>query len=411
MVQAVITEVKGREILGGRGQPAVEAELTTSTGVRVTASVPSGTSKGKYEAAELYDGGTRFGGKGVRAAAANISGEICRALTGVDVTQQRLIDARLKELDGTANKERLGGNAILAVSEAAARAGAAVSGMPLYRYLGGLAAANLPDIVSTVISGGAFSPSGLEFEDYLVIMEGFSSFSEQVEALCAMRIYMENKLKSRFGFYPEDAGAYAPPLSGTADAFSVMLDSARAVGCEDMVKLGIDVAANECFDAQSGTYLLGGKRYDPDTLLHYYTELCRDYPLTYIEDAFEEDSFAQFAKLKAAADGVMIVGDDLFATNIERIKLGVKADAANTLLLKINQIGTISESFDAVLYAKRHGYEITASLRSNETNDDFAADMAVAAGSRSMKLGSPFRSERGVKFNRLMAIERELKAI
>lgn len=410
-MQAVITDIKGREILGGRGQPAVEALLTLSSGLTVAASVPSGTSKGRHEAVELYDGGTRFGGKGVKTAAANVSTEICFALIGLDVTDQRLIDRRLKELDGTPDKSRLGSNAILAVSAAAARAAAAVSNMPLYRYLGGFSAAHMPDISSTVLSGGAYSPSSLEFEDYLVIMEDFPSFEDQVEALCALRIYMENKLKSKFGFYPEDAGAYAPPLSGTAEAFELMLESARAVGCEGMVKLGIDVAANECYDAETGTYLLSKKRYDPETLLHYYKELCRDYPLIYIEDGFEEDAFRHFAKLKAALKGLMVVGDDLFATNIERLKIGVATDAANTLLLKINQIGTISESFDAVLYAKRNGYEIAASLRSNETNDDFAADMAVAAGARQIKLGSPFRAERGAKYNRLLKIAGELAGV
>ncbi len=407
-MDSIIKSITGREILNARGKPTVEAEVVTSDGICVTASVPSGTSRGKYEAHELYDGGMRFGGKGARKAAEGVSGEIHNALSGNLVTDQRRIDRILCDLDGTPNKERLGGNAILAVSQAVARAGAIASKMPLYRYLGGFNAKRLPDIASTVISGGAFSPSGLEFEDYLMILEGFPSFSDQVEALCAMRIYMEKRLTERFGFYPEDGGAYAPPLGSSAEAFELMLESARVVGCEGMVKLGLDVAANELYDAESGTYLLMGKRYDPDTLLQYYVELCRDYPMIYIEDGFEQDSFGYFAKLKASVPELMVVGDDLFVTNIERVKIGVETNAANTLLLKINQIGTISESFDAVLYAKEHGYEITTSLRSGETNDDFAADMAVAVGSRSMKLGSPFRAERNAKYNRLMRIESEL---
>lgn len=404
----IIASIKGREILNAKGKPTVEAELTTNTGITVTASVPSGTSRGKYEAHELYDGGMRFGGKGARQAASRVTNEINGALVGIDVTDQRRIDRTMCELDGTPNKERLGGNAILAASQAAARAGAIAAGLPLYRYLGGFNAKRMPDIASTVISGGAFSPSGLEFEDYLVILEGFPTFAEQVEALCAMRIYMEKRLTERYGFFPEDGGAYAPPIESTAMAFDIMMDAARAIGCERMIKLGLDVAANELYDAETGTYVLMGKRYDANTLLQYYIELASQYPLIYIEDGFEQDDFANFAKLKAAVPGLMVVGDDLFVTNIERVRRGVETDAANTLLLKINQVGTISEAFDAALYAKDHGYEITTSLRSGETVDDFAADMAVAVGSRSMKLGSPFRADRNTKMNRLLKIESEL---
>ena len=404
----LIEKITGREILGANGRPTVEAQLTTSAGITVTASVPGGSSKGAYEAHELLDGGARFAGKGVKNAAAGISGEINSALAGMDVTRQRQIDRLLCELDGTPNKERLGGNAILAVSQAAARAGALSLGIPLYRYLGGFNVKRMPDIASTVISGGAFSPSGLEFEDYLMILEGFPTFADQVEALAAMRMYMEKRLEERFGFYPQDNGAYAPPLANSAEAFAIMMESARMVGCERMVKLGLDVAASELYDAKTGNYVLSGKSYDTDALLSYYIQLCRDYPMIYIEDGFEQDSFEQFARLKASVPGLMVVGDDLFATNIERVKKGVETNAANTLLLKINQIGTISESFDAVIYARQNGYEITTSLRSGETTDDFAADMAVAVSSRSMKLGSPFRVERGVKYNRLLKIESEL---
>lgn len=407
-MRVYIEKITGREILGAGGRPTVEAELKTSDGMTFTASVPGGTSKGVYEAHELLDGGARFAGKGVKIAAAGISGEINDAIAGVDVLMQREIDYALCALDGSRNKERLGANAILAVSEAVARAGAHAAGMPLYRYLGGFNAKRLPDIASTVISGGAFSPSGLEFEDYLMILEGFPTFAAQVEALSAMRIYMEKRLTERFGYYPDDNGAYAPPLTNSAEAFALILESARVTGCEGMVKLGLDVAASELYDAGTGLYTLSGKTYDADSLLSYYIELCRDYPMIYIEDGFEQDGFSKFAKLKAAIPGLMVVGDDLFATNIERVKTGIEMNAANTLLLKINQIGTISESFDAVLLAKDNGYEITTSLRSGETTDDFAADMAVAVGSRSMKLGSPFRTERGVKYNRLLKIESEI---
>lgn len=405
-----IESIRGYEILNGKGKPTVEAVLTTSNGISVTASAPSGASTGRYEAYELYDGGKRYNGFGTSKACSNVSTEICQALKGVPVTDQAQIDHILCELDGTPNKSRLGGNAILPVSLAAAKAGAAAADLPLYRYLGGFAPRRIPAISSTVISGGAFSPSGLEFEDYLLIMDGFTRFSDATEALLAMRGEMLKTILKRVPYCLEDAGALAPALDSTDEAFEIILNAARTVGCESSIHLGLDVAANELYDSATNTYLLSKNhtRYTADELCRYYQKLCRDYPLIYIEDPFEEDSFEDFSRLKSAVPGLMVSGDDLFATNIERLKKGIEKDSANTLLFKINQVGTVTEAFSTAMHAVDHGYKITASGRSGESLDDFSADLAVAVGAQQMKMGSPVRGERNAKFNRLMRIESEL---
>ncbi|HHV64986.1 MAG TPA: phosphopyruvate hydratase [Peptococcaceae bacterium] len=403
-----IEKITGREILNARGKPTVEVEVITSSGIITTASVPSGTSKGKYEAHELYDGEKRYHGYGVKKAVNNVNTVIREAILGWDVIDQRGIDRTMIALDGTKNKSRLGGNAILATSVAVAKAGAQSVGLPLYRYLGGIKAKKLPNIVATVISGGEFSPSGLEFEDYLLILEGFNSFADSLEALVEMRSLLQKKLIAKYGYFPEDGGALAPPLSSTEEAFEYMLGVAREVGCEKNVSLGLDVAANELYDPESGCYNLSKGRMSPSELISYYKKLCTDYPLTFIEDPFEQDQLASFAELKKELPEIQIVGDDLFVTNVERIKLGIENDCANTLLFKINQIGTISEAIDAAILAQNNNLIITASLRSGETTDDFIADMAVGIGAKQIKLGSPVRGERNTKYNRLLKIESEL---
>lgn len=404
----VIKKIIAYEVLNARGKPTVEVEVTTSSGNIGVASVPSGTSKGKYEAHELYDGEKRYQGYGVRKAVKNINKEINSALWGKNILNQQEIDQIMIDLDGTKNKERLGGNAILAVSVATAKAGALSAGMPLYRYLGGLKAIKLPDIVATVISGGKFSPSGLEFEDYLYILKGFNSFSDSLEALVEMRYLLEKQFKKRYGLVSEDGGALAPPLASTEEAFEYMLDAARQVGCENNISLGLDVAANELYNKENALYSTKAGLMNSDELIEYYKKLCRDYPLTFIEDPFEQDEFDSFTKLTKELPKVQIVGDDLFVTNVERLQIGIEKKCANTLLLKVNQIGTVSEAIKAGLLAQSHNLDITASLRSGETTDDFIADMAVGIGARQIKLGSPVRGERNSKYNRLLKIEYEL---
>jgi len=407
-MKSVIERIRAREILSGPGRPTVEVELFTADGIRVEASVPSGTSKGKYEAWEVHDGGKRFRGLGVQKAVENVNREIAPKLIGENVLDQRRIDQLMLELDGTKNKQRLGGNAILAVSLAVAKAGAAAAGLPLYRYLGGLGGVRLPVPLATVISGGKHSPSSLDFEDYLLVFDGFPCFAAALEALVEIRYLLGENLKKRFGLVADDGGALAPALSDTPQAFELMLEAVEQAGYGGKVALGIDAAASDLYLEDRGLYKLGGREVAPAELLDYYIGLTKQYPLVFIEDPFDQDDFASFAKLTAALPGKKIVGDDLFVTNPERLRMGIEQKAGNTLLLKVNQIGTVSEAYDAGMLALQNGYAVTVSLRSSDTNDSFIADLAVALGAEQIKLGSPVRGERNAKYNRLLKIEAEL---
>lgn len=407
-MKSVIEMIRAREILSGPGRPTVEVELTTNDGIRVEASVPSGTSKGKYEAWEVYDGGERFRGLGVKKAAENVNREIAPKLIGENVFAQRRIDNLMIELDGTKNKQRLGGNAILAVSLAVAKAGAAAAGLPLYRYLGGLGSVRLPVPLATVISGGKHSPSSLDFEDYLLIFDGFTSFADALEALVEIRYILGKNLQKKFGLVADDGGALAPPLSDTPQAFDLMLEAVEQAGYGGKVALGLDAAASDLYLEDRGLYNVGGREMEPAELIDYYISLAKQYPLVFIEDPFDQDDFVSFAKLTAALPDRKIVGDDLFVTNPERIKMGIEQKAGNTLLLKVNQIGTVSEAYDAGILALQNGLAVTVSLRSSDTNDSFIADLAVALGAEQIKLGSPVRGERNAKYNRLLKIEAEL---
>lgn len=406
-----IKEIKGMEILNANGKPTVEAEIVTTQGIRMVASVPSGTSTGKYEAHELYDGGSRYGGYGTKTAAQNISTEINRVLKGVDITKQDEIDQIMCELDGTPNKEKIGGNAILAVSVAAARAGAAASNMPLYRYISQeKRQMRMPDIIATVIAGGAFSDSGMEFEDYMYVFRDFEDFSEELEALVTLRKRLEQRLREQYGKILEDGGALAAPCKTTKEAFQWMMDTAREAGYEKQVTLGLDVAASELFQPETGEYkLINNKIYSKEALLTYYKKLCGQFPLTLIEDGFDQDDFDGFAQLKKEITGIQVVGDDLFVTNTKRLQMGIQHNSANALLLKINQIGTVTEAIQANDLATVNGYDVIVSLRSGETSDDFIADLAVGIGARQIKLGSPVRAERNAKYNRLLKINEEIK--
>lgn len=411
-MKEVIQQLRGREILNARGKPTVEAELLTSSASTVTASVPSGTSTGKYEAFELYDGGSRYEGYGTRKAAANISGEINDCLRGVALEDLRAIDQRICALDGTPNKSRLGGNALLAVSMAAARAGAAAAGVPLYRWLAGeRRKLRMPDLTATVIAGGAFSFSGLAFEDYILVLSGFERFSDELEALVAIRRQLERDVRAKYGDFWEDGGAIAAPIASDGEAFGFMLEAARKAGFEANAALGLDVASSQMYSPEDDLYRFGKlPPQNREQLLETYLGLCREYPLRLIEDGFHEDDFEGSGMLKAAAPSIQVVGDDLFATNLARIRRGIQHDSANTLLLKMNQAGTITEAMDAGRFAQENGYDVIVSLRSGETTDDFAADLAVAVGARQIKAGSPVRAERNAKYNRLLKIQAQLEA-
>ena len=401
-----IKNLKAYEILNAKGNPTVEAVVETESGIIAAGSVPSGTSTGKYEAYELHDGGTRYGGRGVRKAVENVNSEIAGILRGMSIANLEDIDNAMIELDGTENKSRLGANAILAVSVAAAKARAAALGLPVYRSLSEKSSFSIPDVIATVISGGEFSPSGLDFEDYLYILHDFCNFSEELEALVIMRKQLEKNLVKKYGVFPEDGGALAAPIQSTEEAFDIMLSTADECGFKKNVSLGLDVAASELFDIDTNIYKVkGGMK--ADALAGYYDELIADYPLIYIEDGFNEDDTDGFRLLTKYGNRIQNVGDDLFTSNVKRLES--YHDVANGLLLKINQIGTVTEAIAAANYAQREGMDVTVSLRSGETTDDFIADLSVAIGAKQIKLGSPVRAERNAKYNRLLRIAEELE--
>ncbi len=405
----VIEQIKALEILNSVGRPTIQATVITHDGVEGVSSVPSGTSKGKYEAKELYDGGVRFGGYGVRKAIDNIHKYIAPKLIGKQVVHQREIDKLLIELDGTKDKENLGSNAILAVSLAVARAGAKSVALPLYRYIGGLRANRLPVLVTTVLAGGKYSPSLLNFEDYLLVLSGFQAFSDALEGLVETYYCLGEMLKEKFGTIPNiSGGAYAPLINDTDEAFDMMLEAIEKAGFSKKVSLGLDVAGNNLYNQKNGRYKVEGREITANELVEYYIDLTYRYPLVFIEDPFQENDFESFAKLTSALPQVQIVGDDLFTTNPTRIKEGIEKKACNTLLLKVNQIGTLSEACDAAVLAMRNNYDVTVSMRSSDTNDSFIADMAVGLGTLQIKAGPPISGERMAKYNRLLEIEQEL---
>ena len=405
-----IKSISAREILAGSGKPTVEVCLTTNNGHIATASAPCGTSTGKYEAHALYDGGKRYGGLGVLGAVETVESRIAPALIGKKLEDLAALDQVMLDLDGTPNKSKLGGNAILPVSVACAKAAALANGNALYANLGAPSACRLPVPIATVLAGGSYSPSGLVFEDYLYIMDGFGSFSDALEALVSTRFTLQNILGKRFGPVPDVGGALAPPISDTRQAFDLMLDAVHEAGCDGQVRLGLDVAANEFYDRRQEGYKLESATVSAQELTMIYCELAKDYPLVFLEDAFHEDDFTSHAGLLQVLPQCMIVGDDLFASHPMRIKKGIAQKAANAVLLKINQIGTVTEALEAARIARQGGMSITVSLRSNETNDDFIADLSVALAAEQIKLGSPVRGERNAKYNRLLAIQSQIDA-
>lgn len=403
-----ITGIRAREILSGSGRPTVEVDVEVAGRTLGTASVPSGTSTGQYEAFELLDGGSRYGGRGVRSAVENVNRIIAPALLGVSVLDQKAIDSAMLELDGTPQKEMLGGNAILGVSVAAAKAASRMLGVPSYRYIGGLAATGLPVPIATVIAGGAHAPNSLDFEDYILIFDRFDTFADALEALVATRRALGALLEKKLGHVPDIGGALAPDLASSGDAFDVMLEAVHLAGYDGRVSLGVDVAASSLYDRTNGTYSIDGTDADPQALTERYTALADKYPLAFIEDPYTEDDYENHAELTRRLPTAYVVGDDLFATQASRLRAGAEVHAANTLLFKVNQVGTLSEALATVREARMHAYDLVVSLRSSDTADDVIADLAVAIGAAMIKLGSPVRGERVVKYNRLLAIEEEL---
>ncbi|MBO7762232.1 MAG: phosphopyruvate hydratase [Clostridia bacterium] len=411
MQRVHIARVGAREILDSRGNPTVEATVYLSNGGVGTACVPSGASCGTYEAHELRDGDRRrFGGRGVLSAVENVAKRISPALCGMDILDQEEIDCTMRLLDGTPDKRELGANAILAVSLAAARGAAAALGMPLYRYLGGTRARRMPIPMMNLLNGGAHADNNLDIQEFMIVPVGAADFREAVrmgsEIYHALGDLLRRKhLSTAVG----DEGGYAPSLGSNSEALDLLCDAIAAAGYDtERVRLSLDAAAGEWYDADGCSYLLpkSGARYTAAELSEYWQELCHSYPIFSIEDALgEEDMQAWGGLTDALGDRLLLVGDDLFVTNPTRLRAGIAGGAANAVLVKPNQIGTLSETLEVIDLAHEAGYRTILSHRSGETEDTTVADLAVAAGCGLIKAGAPCRGERVAKYNRLLKIE------
>lgn len=407
-----IVEIKGREILDSRGNPTVEAEVITADGYVGRAAVPSGASTGKYEAVELRDGGERYSGNGVSRAVGNINGEIASAIVGMNVLDQTKIDKTLIDLDGTENKGRLGANAILAVSTACAKAAASSLGVGLYTYIGGVNAKTLPVPMMNILNGGAHADNNVDIQEFMIMPVGAKTFSEGL-AMCAEVYHCLKKVLKEDGKSTAvgDEGGFAPSFENDEDALRAIMAAIGLAGYkakEDFL-LAIDAASSEWANDDGYTMPKSGRHLTGEELVAYWEKLCKDYPICSIEDGIGEDDWLGWKLLTERLGGkIQLVGDDLFVTNSKRLTKGVCEGAANSILVKINQIGTITEAIDAVQIAHRAGYTAIISHRSGETEDTTIADLAVALNAGQIKTGAPNRSERCAKYNRLLRIEEEL---
>ncbi|MBF6466575.1 phosphopyruvate hydratase [Nocardia beijingensis] len=405
---AIIEQVGAREILDSRGNPTVEVEIALDDGTLTRAAVPSGASTGEHEAVELRDGGERYGGKGVRKAVEGVLDEIAPAVIGLDAVEQRTIDQVLLDLDGTQDKSRLGANALLGVSLAVARAAAESSGLELFRYLGGPNAHVLPVPMMNILNGGAHADTGVDVQEFMVAPIGAPTFKESLrwgaEVYHALKAVLKAKgLSTGLG----DEGGFAPDVAGTKAALDLISEAIGKTGLKlgSDVALALDVAATEFYTSGSG-YKFEGVVRSAEEMAQFYADLIGAYPLVSIEDPLSEDDWDGWVTLTdQIGEKIQLVGDDLFVTNPERLEEGIAKGAANALLVKVNQIGTLTETLDAVELAHRNGYKTMMSHRSGETEDTTIADLAVAVGSGQIKTGAPARSERVAKYNQLLRIE------
>jgi len=410
----IITAVHAREILDSRGNPTVEAEVQLECGAMGRMAVPSGASTGSHEAVELRDDDAdRYLGKGVLKAVENVNTIIAAEIVGLDASDQENLDASLIAVDGTPNKAHLGANAMLAVSGAAARAAAEAHGMPLYRYLGGTAARTLPVPMMNIINGGAHADNTVDFQEFMIVPHGASTFREGLRTGAEVFHALKSVLKGRgLNTAVGDEGGFAPNLSSNEEAITVILEAIAAAGYEagTQVSLALDVAASEFF--HDGQYVLageGGRACSADDMIEIYGSWVDKYPIVSIEDGLDEDDWDGWGRLTTAVgDRVQLVGDDLFVTNPERLARGIAGGVANSVLIKINQIGTLSETFETVAMATRSAYTSVISHRSGETEDAIIADIAVATNAGQIKTGSLSRSDRIAKYNQLLRIEEEL---
>jgi enolase len=411
---SAIETVHARQILDSRGNPTVEVEISLRSGAQGRAAVPSGASTGEFEATELRDGGDRYLGKGVTKAVGNVNGEIAEALAGHDALDQSGLDRALIDLDGTPNKSRLGANAILGVSLAAARAAAHEEGQPLWRYLGGEQARVLPVPMMNVLNGGAHADNSVDFQEFMIVPSGARSFSECLrmgaEVFHSLKKHLhDNGMATAVG----DEGGFAPNLASNEAALEVLMAGVTAAGYtpgEDIV-IALDPATSEIHDA--GRYELEheGRSLSPEDMASYWADMCARYPIVSIEDGMDEEDWDGWKALtERVGDKVQLVGDDLFVTNTERLRRGIDAGVANSILIKVNQIGTLTETLAAIDMARAAGYTAVMSHRSGETEDTTIADLAVATGCGQIKTGAPSRSDRVAKYNQLLRIEEALGA-
>jgi enolase len=400
----------GRQVLDSRGNPTVEVDVVLESGARGRAAVPSGASTGAHEAVELRDGGPAWGGKGVGDAVANVNSEIAAAVRGADVRDQEALDRRLIELDGTPNKGRLGANAILGVSLAAAKAAAAEAGQPLWRYLGGERAGTLPVPMMNVINGGVHADNSIDLQEFMVVPVGADSFAEGLRVGAEVYHALKNLLHERgLSTAVGDEGGFAPDLDSSEAAIESILEASERAGHRSRVAIALDPATSEVFE--DGTYRFEGRTETSETLPRFWAEIVDRYPVVSIEDGCAEDDWDAWAALTAELGGrVQLVGDDVFVTNQERLRDGIARGVANSILVKVNQIGTLTETMDAVRLAHDAGYTVVMSHRSGETEDTTIADLAVALGTGQIKTGAPARSDRVAKYNQLLRIEEELGA-
>ncbi len=413
-----IVNILGREILDSRGNPTVEADVVLADGSRGRAAVPSGASTGEHEAVELRDGDKgRYLGKGTRKAAENITGELAPALAGMDAAEQGTIDRKMIEVDGTENKGRLGANAILAVSLAVARAEAASQDTPLYRYLGGIQAVTLPVPMMNIINGGAHADSSVDAQEFMVAPYGAATFSEALRWGTEIFHTLKGVLKKRgYSTSVGDEGGFAPNLKSNEEALELVMEAITGAGYKPGEQVGItlDPAASEFYDKSKQKYVF--KKSDQsertsEEMVAFWADWCSKYPIVSIEDGMAEDDWDGWKLLTdTIGDKVQLVGDDLFVTNSKRLAMGIERGIANAILVKVNQIGTLTETLEAMALAEKNGYRNIASHRSGETEDSFIADLAVATNAGQIKTGSASRTDRICKYNQLLRIEEELGA-
>jgi enolase 1/2/3 len=409
-----IADIHAREVLDSRGNPTVEAEVTLANGTSGRAMVPSGASTGEHEAVELRDDDhQRFLGKGVLKAVENVNREIAEALANFDASDQRALDQKMIELDGTENKGRLGANAILAVSMAAARASATAFGLPLYRYLGGAGANTLPVPMMNILNGGAHADNNVDFQEFMVMPVGAESFSDALRWGVEVFHTLKGVLKKRgYNTAVGDEGGFAPSVKSNVEAIEVVLEAIQQAGYKPGEEIGIalDPAASEFY--QDGKYVF--KKSDrsaksSDDMVRFWAKWANDYPIISLEDGLSEEDWDGWQNLtKELGSKIQLVGDDLFVTNVQFLQQGIDKNVANSILVKVNQIGTVSETLDAIDLARRNGYTSVISHRSGETEDTFIADLAVATGAGQIKTGSASRTDRIAKYNQLLRIEEEL---